>query len=237
MRQAGRSLADCLELRPAPLRFVVSMGLGRPPCTERLMEWLGLYPGLALKLDATSDWDEALIARLSRAGAVKVVDLKGAYHGTPVDLAPDTEMYRRVAQGFAETWIEDPALTSETRAVLASHMDRVTWDAPIHSVADIRELDRVPRTINIKPSRFGSLHRLMEGYDHCLEQGIGMYGGGQFELGPGRGQIQYLACLFHADGPNDVAPVGYNAPRPVAGLESSPLVPSLAPTGFRWNEP
>jgi len=237
LRQAGRSLADRLELRPEPLRFVVSMGLGRPPSTDLLEEWLGLYPGLALKLDTTSDWDESLIARLARSGAVKVVDLKGAYRGTPVDQAPDAEMYRRVAQGFADAWIEDPALTDETRVALAPHMDRVTWDAPIHSVADILALERVPKTINIKPSRFGSLRRLMEAYDHCKEQGIGMYGGGQFELGPGRGQIQYLASLFHPGGPNDVAPVGFNAPRPVAGLESSPLVPSLAPIGFRWNEP
>ena len=36
-----------------------------------------------------------------------------------------------------------------------------------------------------------------------------MYGGGQFELGPGRGQIQYLASVFHPDGPNDVAPTGF----------------------------
>ena len=52
-----------------------------------------------------------------------------------------------------------------------------------------------------------------------------MYGGGQFELGPGRGQIQYLASLFHPDGPNDVAPKGYNAPEPASGLETSPLPP------------
>ena len=29
-----------------------------------------------------------------------------------------------------------------------------------------------------------------------------------FELGPGRGQLQYLASLFHPDGPNDLAPPG-----------------------------
>ena len=37
-----------------------------------------------------------------------------------------------------------------------------------------------------------------------------MYGGGQFELGPGRRQIQKLASVFYADGPNDVAPSEYN---------------------------
>ncbi len=62
-----------------------------------------------------------------------------------------------------------------------------------------------------------------------------MYGGGQFELGPGRGQIQYLASLFHPDGPNDVAPGGYNAPEPPAGLPDSPLPVATEPTGFRWS--
>ena len=61
-----------------------------------------------------------------------------------------------------------------------------------------------------------------------------MYGGGQFELGPGRGQIQYLASLFHADGPNDVAPSGFNDPDVLDGLPTSPLEPQPSAVGFRW---
>ena len=49
-----------------------------------------------------------------------------------------------------------------------------------------------------------------------------MYGGGQFELGLGRGQIQYLASIFHPDGPNDVAPGGYNDAEPPAGAADEP---------------
>jgi hypothetical protein len=60
-----------------------------------------------------------------------------------------------------------------------------------------------------------------------------MYGGGQFELGPGRGQIQLLASIFHPDGSNDVAPGGYNAVEPAPGLEESPLDPQPEPAGFR----
>ena len=86
----------------------------------------------------------------------------------------------------------------------------------------------------MKPSRFGSLRALFEAYDYCREHGIGAYGGGQFELGPGRGQIQYLASLFHPDAPNDVAPGDFNSSEPVPGLPSSPLEPSPAATGFRW---
>ena len=80
--------------------------------------------------------------------------------------------------------------------------------------------------MNCKPSRYGSVRKLFDFYDACEREGIALYGGGQFELGPGRDQIQLLASLFHADAPNDVAPGGYNAARPVAGLPESPLSPS-----------
>ena len=69
--------------------------------------------------------------------------------------------------------------------------------------------------------------------DRGREQGIGAYGGGQWELGVGRGQIQYLASLFHADNPNDAAPAPYNEPQLPEGLPTSPLDPSIEPAGFR----
>ena len=88
--------------------------------------------------------------------------------------------------------------------------------------------------VNIKPSRLGGLQELFAAYDYCEEHGIGAYGGGQFELGAGRGQIQYLASLFHPDTPNDVAPSAYNLPDPPEGLPSSPLEPQPSELGFRW---
>ena len=160
--------------------------------------------------------------------------MKGLYRGTVVDQPPDPDLYRRVVAAFPDAWIEDPALEPEIDELLEPHRDRITWDAIIHSVADIEALPFPPRIVNIKPSRFGSLEALCAGYDYCEEHGIGAYGGGQFELGPGRGQIQYLAALFHPDTPNDVAPSGYNLPNPVPGLPSSPLEPRPAELGFRW---
>jgi hypothetical protein len=115
---------------------------------------------------------------------------------------------------------------------LAPHRDRITWDAPIHSVSDIDALLFRPTTLNFKPSRFGTVQRLFEAYDYCVEHGIGIYGGGQFELGPGRGQIQLLASLFHPDAPNDVAPAGYNTADPGPGLPQSPLEPPIGRAGL-----
>ncbi|MGO9319483.1 MAG: hypothetical protein ACLQBY_01590 [Solirubrobacteraceae bacterium] len=234
LRQAGTTLHEALGREPQPVRFVVSLRLGEPPTLEPLRRRLRIYPGLRFKLDPTSSWDERLIAELVDTGAVDSVDFKGLYHGSIVDQPADPILYRRVAEAFPEAWIEDPALTPETDAVLAPHRERFSWDAPIHSIADIEALPYPPLMVNIKPSRLGGLRSLLDAYDYCAERGIGNYGGGQFELGVGRGQNQYLASIFHADAPNDVAPTGFNLPDPPDDLPSSPLAPAPSSVGFRW---
>jgi hypothetical protein len=225
LRQAGRSLAEAVGRAPLPLAFVVST-------REGIERWRELYPGIRFKLDAETSWDDAFVARLAATGSVATVDLKGHYRGTPVDLDPDPELYRRVAEGFPHAWLEDAWLDERTLPVLEPHHDRLTWDAPIHSVADVEALRFEPRALNVKPSRLGSLANLLELYAYAEERGIALYAGGQFELGPGRGQIQLLASLFHADAPNDCAPAVYHAGGPRPGLPTSPLRLRARPTGF-----
>jgi L-alanine-DL-glutamate epimerase-like enolase superfamily enzyme len=236
LRQAGTSLHEHLGIAPRPVTFVVSLRLGDPPTIAPLRSRLDIYPTLRFKLDPVSAWSEELIADLQATGAVDSLDLKGLYKGSVVDQGADPVLYERVAAAFPDAWIEDPAITPETDAVLAGAHDRITWDANIHGIADIEALPFAPKMVNVKPSRVGGLKELCDTYDYCDERGIGMYGGGQFELGPGRGQIQYLASLFHPDTPNDVAPGGYNDPEPVAGLPTSPLPPTPSAIGFRWGE-
>jgi len=236
LRQAERSLAEALEREPRPVIFVMSMRLGEPSSVEPVTERLESYPTLRFKLDPVNDWTDELIAQLAATGAIDSLDLKGFYSGTVVAVETDPELYRKVAEAFPGAWLEDPDLTPETDRVLEPHRDRITWDAPIHSIADIEALPFAPRMVNVKPSRFGSLQELCNAYDYCDEQRIGAYGGGQWELGPGRGQIQYLAALFHPGTPNDVAPTAYNMPELPQGLPESPLQPELAATGFRWAE-
>jgi len=235
LRQAERSLAEAVEREPRPVTFVTSRRLVDPPSVDQVTRWLDLYPPLRFKLDPTSDWTDELVNDLAATGAIDSVDLKGQYEGTVVDQPPDPELYRRVVEAFPDAWIEDPRVTDDTRPILEPHAPRITWDAPIHSIEDIEAVPWPPRTINIKPSRFGAVQRLFAAYDYCAEKEISPYGGGQWELGPGRGQIQYLAALFHPDTPNDVAPGGYNAREPQPGLPDSPLEPALAATGFRWS--
>jgi hypothetical protein len=226
LRQAGRSLADALGRVPRPVTFVRS---GRPD-----EQWRALYPELRYKLDATDAWDEAFVGELRASGLVDVVDLKGLYEGEWVDATPSARLYRLVAEGLPRVWLEDPRLNAETESVLEPHRERITWDAAIHSPEDVDRLPFPPRCLNSKPSRFGTVRGLFDFYDLCDARGIGIYGGGQFELGPGRGQIQYLASLFSPEAPNDVAPGGYNSREATPGLPTSPLAPQAAPVGFRW---
>jgi hypothetical protein len=235
LRQAGKSLFEALGREPRSMRFVVSFRLGDPATTEPVERRLARYPKLRFKLDPTSSWTEELILALVGTGAVDSVDFKSFYRGTVVDQATDPVLYRRVVRAFPDAWIEDPdVVTPATAAILEPHHDRITWDAPIHSIEDIEALPFPPRMVNIKPSRIGGLAKLCATYDYCAEHGVGAYGGGQFELGPGRGQAQYLASLFHPDTPNDLAPVGYNEPDPPPGLPNSPLPAAPDAVGFRW---
>ncbi|HXF32134.1 MAG TPA: hypothetical protein VN522_11485 [Solirubrobacterales bacterium] len=242
LRQAGTNLAAALGREPRPLNFVSSLRLAGFSPEEKssiapVEERLAVYPTLRFKLDPFNDWDDELIAALVATGAVDSLDLKGFYKGTPVDVITDPELYAKLIEAFPDAWLEDPDVTDETRPLLDPVHERVTWDAPIHSIADIEAMPwSPPKTVNVKPSRFGPISNLFAAYDYCEERGIGAYGGGQTELGPGRGQIQYLASIFHPDTPNDTAPSGYNDPKQATapGLPSSPLEPRICALGFRW---
>ncbi|GIK78660.1 MAG: hypothetical protein BroJett022_23500 [Actinomycetes bacterium] len=239
LRQSGLSLHEAVGREPQPLTFVCStrltaFGDEAGSSTEPIRKRLAKYPGLAFKLDPENDWTPELIAEIGELATVRVLDLKGHYRGTPVDVETDPELYGQVAAAFPEAYLEDPDVNGETRPLLEPLADRVTWDAPLHSLADVEALEWTPRAINSKPSRFGSIRELFSVYEHCEANGIAIYGGGQGEVEVGRGQIQYLASLFHPDTPNDTAPSGYNDPAVPSGLPASPMDPVPAPTGFRW---
>ncbi len=241
LRQNGLALWEVVERDPQPLRFICSTRLGGfgedtpRSSTEAIRKRLDRYPELEFKLDPENDWDAELIAEVKEIAKVRVLDLKGLYRGTPVDVDTDPELYAAVAEAFADAYLEDPDLEPEAaREALEPHADRVTWDAPLHSLADVKRMAR--KAINSKPSRFGSLRELLEIYEYCEQNGIAVYSGGQGEVECGRGQVQYLASLFHASTPNDCAPSGYNDPSVPAGMPTSPMDPAQSETGFRWAE-
>lgn len=224
LRQRGETLGAALNRDYLPVRFVVSTRLDIRP-------WLAVDPTLEFKLDPTPEWNDATVARLAATGRVRVLDFKAYYEGSPVDNPPDPAQYRMVAAAFPDAILEDPALTGPAFQALSGEEGRFSFDAPIHSWADVEALPVRPRFLNVKPSRFGSLKVLLDCVERALEAGIVLYGGGQFELDVGRDQIQALASLFYPSGPNDVAPRDYHgAAHP--GVPSSPLVPCAQEAGF-----
>jgi L-alanine-DL-glutamate epimerase-like enolase superfamily enzyme len=218
LRQNDLSLGAAVGREYRPLRFVVST-------RGDAFAWLQHDPELEFKLDPENDWDRPFMERLAATGRVRVLDFKAYYTGTPVDVVPDPALYRAAVELFPDAVLEDASLDGECGAALQGQEGRLSFDAPIHSVADVRALPVEPGWLNIKPSRFGTIERLLECIEHCAASGIQMYGGGQFELGVGRRHIQVLASLFYPEGPNDVAPREYNMGEPRPGLPQSPLPP------------
>jgi L-alanine-DL-glutamate epimerase-like enolase superfamily enzyme len=238
LRQNGLDFAEALGREWHPVRFILSLRLGEPPEISRVENWLKVAPWLEFKLDAENSWPRELIAQLAETGLVHQVDLKGLYVGTEVDNPPTARLYGDATELFADAWIEDPAFTDETRPILTAPgvIERLTWDAPIHSVADIEDLEFAPRGMNIKPSRFGALSELLAAIEYCDARGIEMYSGGQFELSVGRSHLHAVASVFYPDTPNDAAPVDYHGNDPVEGAPSSPLPvpPPDKRRGFSW---
>ena len=238
LRQQGKTLGAVLERPYRAVRFAVSTRLDITP-------WLAVDPTLEFKLDPTPEWDADTVARIAATGRVRVIDFKSFYEGSPVDNPPDPAQYRMVAAAFPDAVLEDPVLSGPARDALDGEEARFSFDAPIHSWEDVEAVTaRVAaaggegcagfelRHLNIKPSRFGSLRALLDCVERAQAAGIALYGGGQFELGIGRDQIQALASLLYPDGPNDVAPRAYHG-EAHAGVPPSPLVPlGEQPPGF-----
>lgn len=227
LRQAGISFAEAVGRRYRPVRFVVST-------REDINRYLAVQPTLEFKVDPTSEWTRELIESLAATGRIRCADLKGYYKDTPVDQPADPRLYRDVVEVLADAVIEDAAFTDETRPILRHAAERLSFDAPIHSVDDVRALEIEPRWLNIKPSRFGSVRSLLETIAFAEEHAIRLYGGGQFELGPGRSHIQAIASVYYPDNANDVAPSVYNEPQLPQDPPASPLPVPKAPQGLAF---
>jgi hypothetical protein len=234
LRQAGRPLHEVLGLAPQPVRFVNSLGLGEAPSIEPVRRRLARSPGVRFKLDAELTWSPALVEEVAATGAVDTIDFKGQYGFEIEDPEALGALYDHVLARFPDAYLEDPHDLPEVAQRLGDHLERVSYDAPIGTAEDIGATPLAARVVNVKPSRIGSLRALFDVYARCTRERRPMYGGGMGELGVGRGQIQLLAALFHADAPNDVAPSAYNQDDPPGRLPASPLAPRPEATGFRW---
>jgi len=111
LRQNELSFGAALGPEYGPVRFVVST-------RADAFAWLEHNPDLELKLDPDNDWDRPLMERLAETDRVRVLDFKAYYTGTPVDVAPDPQLYRTAAELFPEAVLEDASLDGECGEVL-----------------------------------------------------------------------------------------------------------------------
>ena len=185
-----------------------------------------------------SDWTPELIAELAATGARRLGRLQGPVRGHGRRPGAPT---RRSTAGWSrrsrDAWIEDPRLTPRPMPILEPHRDRITWDANIHSVADIEGLPFPPRMVNIKPSRLGPLRELMRAYDYCAERGIG-----DVRRRPVRARARAAGrsstsrrCSTPTRPTTSRRAATTRSTRP-AGLPASPLAPEPSAIGFRWGE-
>ena len=173
LRQAGVSLAERLGLEARPVRFVVSMRLGEPATIEPVRKRLEQYPWLEFKLDATSSWTDELVAELGRDRRRRVDRPQGAllrHHGRPAARRRALPAHRRRLPERVDRGSR--ARRPRPRPCSTAHWDRVTWDEPIHSIADLEALPHKPRGVNLKPSRIGSIAAMLETYEYCTANGI-----------------------------------------------------------------
>ena len=232
LRQAGISFAQAVGQPAQPMRWVLSMGLGAPVDCAKVHRWRAAIPGVEFKLDASDLWTANVCRELADTDAIAVVDFKGHY-GAAADWMtnqPTPQTYADVAAHLPGVLLEDAKLDVDFRAALGdAGLARATWDAPIHSIADIVAFcERAPTSaINIKPSRFGTLRELLGAIEHCRTHDLPMYAGGQTELSIGRTQAQTLAACWYADAGNDLAPVVFHAAS--AGDEGLPHGPVVVP--------
>lgn len=248
LRQRGTDLATLVGAEWQPLRVSLSMGLGTPPSDEAVRAWLARDPSISFKLDASTAWDHPLVAKLAAAGdAIATVDMKALYTGDWADNDYPPSLYVAIGHGLPHALIEDARLDADSLDALDEDaLGRLAWDYPITKPQDVPGLaestatfsDLRPAAINIKPSRFGTLERMLETIALCDREGIPCYAGGQFELGVGRTQVQAIASLCFPDGPNDCAPVMFHAATPQSDdVPLGPVAPPAGHVGFGWDAP
>lgn len=248
LRQRGVDLAALVQAPWQPVQVALSMGLGDPPSAEVIARWLEQQPDLRFKLDVSMAWSEQLLRDLAaHAGAIAAVDFKALYSGDWIDNDYPPAMYERVARDLPDALLEDARLDADSGDALDEHgLVRLTWDYPITEPGDVPGLagstasfsDLRPCAINIKPSRFGSIERLLQTIDTCDRERIPCYAGGQFELGIGRTQVQSIASICFPSAPNDCAPVAFHGASPDdQSLPFGPVVPPVGVAGFGWDAP
>ena len=244
LRQADTNLAD----RPSAAshgRSTSSPRCASPPSASEqrssidpLLARLAVYPNLRFKLDPTNDWDDELIAALVRDRRGRLARPQGLLQRHPGRRRDRPGALRQADRGLPRRLARGPRRQRRRPSPLLDPVaDRVTWDAPIHSIADIEAMPWAPRMVNIKPSRFGAVRDLFATYDYCEEQRHRRLRRrpDRARPGPRPDPVPRLDLPSrHAQRRRPLAATTTPSGRAAAGLPTSPTEPGWSRTGFRW---
>jgi hypothetical protein len=201
LRQNHATLTGIAAVDPLPVRYVVSLACGDDPVADVARAAAG---GIELKIDAAekTSWNADTWSEVASAARIAVVDFK---------LRGDAGDHELACSIVKDAWIEDPAPQAGwSRALLA----RLAADAAVTSARAISALAPAPRAVNVKAPRVGGVLEAIDCLAACTKLGIEAYIGGMFEVGIGRRQSLALATVACPGGPNDIAPLFEQGPRP-----------------------
>ena len=222
----GRQVAArrCSAATPSRSRSSCPRAWASRRRSSRSTRRLARYPELRFKLDATPDWSDELIAELQATGAVDSIDFKGAYKGTVVDVQTDPELLPARSPRRSRTPGSRTPTSRPRRRAARSPPTRTGSPGTRRStsVDDILAAPVMPRTVNLKPSRFGSLRGAVRGL-----RVLRAARDGRLRRRPVRARRRprprpAAGRAVPPDAPNDIAPGGYDALDPEPGLPRQP---------------
>ena len=231
LRQAGRSLGDAVGREPDPSRSSPLAGW-RSPSTARLRPSSSSTRGSASSSTrgrtgarrSSPSWRH-WVRRLDRPEGPVLRHRRRQPAGSGALPRGDRAVPGGVARGSCAHAGDRGAARAACRPCDLGCADPL---GRRHRGASLATQDRQREAVTVRFRRAALRGvRLLRGHE------IGAYGGGQWELGVGRGHIQLLAALFHPTTPNDVAPGGFNATEPPTDLPASPLTVTERATGFQ----
>ena len=227
LRQAGLGFAAALGRESRPVRFCASPAGDPAPL-------LAQYPELEVKIDAQADWTPADMARIAATDRVRVVDLKGHYSGD-WNRSPGrsrSAFSAAVAEAFPDVVIEDPLLGRPMAPFVRAHAARMSFDAPVHSLADLL---RAARDRLVQHQAVALRHgcgACWNASSTASATGSACTAAGSSSWAPAGARSRRSRRRSTRTAPTTWHPRGYNAASPADGLPAKPAPASPSGIGL-----
>ena len=234
LRQAGRSLAEAVGREARPVTFVSSMRLGEPAFDRPVAPLARDVSNAAVqarpderlgrRADRRARGDRAPSTPSTSRGSTRARSSTSRRTRRSTGVSPRRSRRLDRGPGGHRRDAADPGA-----ACRSDHLGRADPLRRGH-----RGAPWPPRTINIKPSRFGSVRRLFDAYDYCATSGMPRTAAASGSSARAAGTSSTSLRCFTPTRRTTSPPAATTPAEPPPGLPESPLEPSPDSTGFRW---